>query len=179
MAQVTQPANDRGSNSSPGRLASEVPDHGLPLFSKQVPHVISAAHRHRYKSMGWEPDETWLSHTGSWGAEGQTALIDFSAGSLNVSVCMTTSDLGRRKKNAEGKGVLLCGMRRRQSRKSHSLWAGWASRGRGEGPLSAVGDEMWAGAGGGVGGEVCHDLELLGSHLWHDTNPGELGLNLI
>lgn len=56
-------------------------------------------------------------------------------------------------------------------------WVGFP--GRGEGPLSAVGDEMWAGAGGGVGGEVCHDLELLGSHLWHDTNPGELGLNLI
>lgn len=154
MAQVTQPANDRGSNSSPGRLASEVPDHGLPLFSKQVPHVISAAHRHRYKSMGWEPDETWLSHTGSWGAEGQTALIDFSAGSLNVSVCVTTSDLGRRKKNAEGKGVLLCGMRRRQSRKSHSLWAGWASRAGGRGPCRQWGMRCGQGQGVGWGGGV-------------------------
>lgn len=35
-------------------------------------------------------------------------------------------------------------------------WVGFP--GRGEGPLSAVGDEMWAGAGGGVGGRCAMTL---------------------
>lgn len=69
-----------------------------PFSQSRFYTIISAAHRYRYKSIGCEPDEAWLSHTGSWGAEGQTTLIDFSAGSLNVSVCVTTSDLGHRNK---------------------------------------------------------------------------------
>lgn len=89
------------SGSSPGSLAPEAPGtllHTLPAFSKQVPHVISATHRYHDKSIEFEPDEAWLSHTGSRGAEGQTTLIDFSAESLNVSMCVTTSDLGHRNK---------------------------------------------------------------------------------
>lgn len=38
----------------------------------------------------------------------------------------------------------------------------------------------FVGGGGWELGESCaFDLGLLRSHLWHDTNPGELGLNLI
>lgn len=101
MVRVTQPANDRAYGSSPGSLAPEAPGtllHALLVFSKHVPHVISATHRHHDKSIGCEPDETWLSHTGSRSAEGQTTLIDFWAESLNVSMCVTTSDLGHRNK---------------------------------------------------------------------------------
>lgn len=85
--------------SSLGSLAPEVPDYSailLPIFSKRVLHIMSPAHRHHDKSMGCEPDEAWLSLPGSWGAEGRTTLIDFSARSLNVSVYVTTSDLGHR-----------------------------------------------------------------------------------
>lgn len=101
MVQVTQPPNDRAYESSPGSLAPGAPGtllHCLLVSSRQVPHVISTTGRYHDKSIGCEPDESWLSHTGSRGAEGQTTLIDFLAESLNVSVCVTTSDLGQRNK---------------------------------------------------------------------------------
>lgn len=50
--------------------------------------------RHHYKSIRCEPDAARLSHTASGGAEGLTTLIDLLAGSLNVSMCVTSSDPG-------------------------------------------------------------------------------------
>ena len=66
MAQVTQPAAIHLGGVWPPRLLI-ARLHCRLFFSEQVPHVISAAHTYHYKSMGLEPDETWLSHTGSPG----------------------------------------------------------------------------------------------------------------
>ena len=65
---------------------------------------------------------------------------------------------------------------RKQWPGAHMCAGWWASRGCGEEPL--VGSGGWK-QGGGRGKSGTLDLGLLGSHLWHDTNPGELGLNLI
>lgn len=68
MAQVTQPANDRNYISGLGSQAPEAPGHFAmlpPVFPKLALHVISPAHRYHYKSIEREPDEAWLSHTGS------------------------------------------------------------------------------------------------------------------
>lgn len=54
---------------------------------------------------------------------------------------------------------------------NHHLWAGSASQNSEKGPCRQ--------SGLGVGWSSALAPELLGSHLWPDTHPGELGLNLI
>lgn len=61
--------------------------------------------------------------------------------------------------------------RKATAQRNHHLWAGLASLSSERGPRRQ--------SGLGVGWTCALALELLGSHLWPDTHPGELGLNLI